>query len=377
MKRKVILLIIITLVTVSSMLFIAHGFSLLNKIQRRYLTDNDEELGIRPETQLYSEPETKPSSPKEQKKELKQDTPKVNLTDNKNNKDVKNKKSPAKIEEKKISSGKRENKNIYSKAKNGILNIALFGLDARQVSDASRSDCIMVLSIDQKDQKLKITSIMRDTYINVPGRGKSRVNSAYFYGGPLLAIKTLNTNFQLDIRNYVTVNFFGLEKLIDKMGGVNVNINSAEAKQINSIIKNTGTRNVTAYMIKDIGNVHLNGKQAVAYTRIRYVGDSDFERTERQRYVLNQLFKKIKTQGTAQLTYNISSVLPYVETNMSNSDIFDIAFKVMSFDIVKAEQLRIPVNGTFKNENINGAAVLVLDMEKNKKLLHKFIYNSK
>lgn len=257
---------------------------------------------------------------------------------------------------------------------NDIVNIAFFGLDRRNPNESSRSDSIMIISIDPKREKVKVTSVMRDTYVSIPGYEDTRINHAYAYAGPLLAIKTINSNFDMDIRNYATVDFFGLEKLIDKVGGVEMDVSAAEADLMNSYI--AGINKITGESSNFVnpGTQVLNGRQAVAYSRIRYVGNGDYERTERQRDILNKLFVKIKASGATNIPNLMSTVLPYVETSLTNTEMLDLSMKVMGFDGDVIEQFRIPVDGYFTNQNIRGMAVLVPDIQANKEKLHEFIY---
>ena len=259
----------------------------------------------------------------------------------------------------------------------GVVNIVFFGLDRRNPDQASRSDSIMVVSIDNINKKVKVTSLMRDMYVPIPGKESNRINAAYAYGGPLLSIKTINSDFNLDIKNYVAVDFFGLEKLIDKVGGVQINVSAAEAKVLNNYMSELNNLNGDKAPDVKAGLQTLNGRQAVAYSRIRYVGHADYERTERQRRVLNELFKKIKAQGTVKIPGIISQLLPYVETSLTNSEILDYALECMKFNTNSIDQYRLPVDGYFKSESIRGMSVLVPDMEKNKSLLHDFIYGKK
>lgn len=259
----------------------------------------------------------------------------------------------------------------------GIINIVFFGLDTRSPNKNSRSDTIMLVSIDEKKQKIKVTSLMRDMYIPIPGKGKNRINAAYSFGGPSLALKTINTNFGLDIRDYVTVDFFGLEKLIDVIGGVNINVSDAEAKEINSYLDEIN--NITGKKVPPIkcGTQILNGRQAVAYCRIRYVGHADFERTERQRRVLNELLRKIKQNGITRLPKTISTILPYVRTNLSVGEVLKLGIKGINLKTDNIEQYRLPVDGTYKSQKINGMDVLVPNIDENKKKLYEFVYGIK
>lgn len=260
----------------------------------------------------------------------------------------------------------------------GITNILFFGLDARDPDVASRSDAIMVVSIDKNNQKVKVSSLMRDMYVPIPGKGSNKINAAYAFGGPALAVKTINTDFNLDIRDYVSVNFFGLEKLVDKVGGVRINVSDAEAKVMNEeYISELNKLNGNKVPNVKGGLQTLDGRQAVAYCRIRYVGNADYERTERQRTVLNELFKKIKAQGVTMLPGTINTILPYVETSLSKTEILGLAMQAMGFNTSNIEQYRLPVDGHFKSEKIRGMSCLVPNIQENTGLLHQFIYGSK
>ncbi|MBM7583383.1 LCP family protein required for cell wall assembly [Caldicoprobacter guelmensis] len=259
----------------------------------------------------------------------------------------------------------------------GVINILLFGLDTREKDQISRSDTIMIATIDKKNQVIKLTSLMRDMYLPIPGKSKNRINTAYIFGGPALAIKTVNTNFDLDIRYYVTVDFFGLEKIIDQVGGIPIDVKKQEIPYINSCIAELNSLNKNTKpvpMLTQPGLQTLNGRQAVAYARVRKVGNADFERTERQRRVLIELFKKAKNLSPLKLPGLISATLPYVETNLPKTEILSLGISVLGFKNKDILQYRIPADGTFKSQYIDGMAVLVPDLEKNKALLHDFIY---
>lgn len=242
----------------------------------------------------------------------------------------------------------------------GVINIALFGLDARSVKERSRSDSMIVLSIDKKNKKVKMTSLMRDMYVNIPGRGGDRLNHAYAYGGPALAIKTINSNFGLDIKDFITINFWGLEDVIDTLGGVQIDIKPYEAKALG---------------LKE-GPQILNGKQALAYSRLRYYGNGDYERTERQRRILNEIFKNVSVLSYNEVVKVIEKLLPHVQTSLSNMQIISLAKDVYDFKAESIEQYRLPVDGTFTSQRIRGMAVLVPNIEENRNKLKNFIYNN-
>lgn len=258
-----------------------------------------------------------------------------------------------------------------------VTNIAFFGLDARDIKNPSRSDVIMIVSLDTKCEKVKVTSIMRDMYVEIPGNGDNRINAAYAFGGAELALKTINIDFGLAIKNYVTVDFFGLEKIIDNLGGIEVNVNKDEIPYLNEGIKSVSVilgDNDPPWVTKD-GAQMLNGRQIVAYARIRYTGNADFERTERQRRVLNEVLKKIKAKGVLKLPGFVISMLPYVKTNLSTKDTISLGSKIIKFKTENIWQYRLPVDGTYKSAYIRGMSVLVPDLEINKGKLYQFIYS--
>ena len=262
----------------------------------------------------------------------------------------------------------------------GVINVLLFGLDRRNTNEkGSRSDAIMIATVDKKHKKLKLTSLMRDMYVSIPEKQDHKLNSAYAYGGPALAIKTVNTNFDLDIKRYATIDFFGLEKVIDALGGVEIDVQDKEIKYLNIALNELNSIDESGNKsphVQNGGLQTLDGKQAVAYCRIRYVGRDDFERTERQRRVLSQMFQKVKDINVTDAPKLASSILPYVETNMSNTEIITIGTSVLGFKDKNIYQYRIPVDGTYTGQTIKKMSVLVPDMPTNKNLLHEFIYES-
>ncbi|MBU3191220.1 LCP family protein [Clostridium bowmanii] len=258
---------------------------------------------------------------------------------------------------------------------NDILNIAFFGLDRRDVSEVGRSDSIMILSIDSKHKKIKMSSIMRDTYVKINGHGQTKINHAYAYGGAQLAIRTLNENFNLEIRDYVTVDFFNFEKIIDAMGGVNIDIKQDEVGFINDkIIEVSNLEKKSIVLINKLGPQTLNGLQSVAYSRVRYTDGGDFVRTERQRTILSAMLIKIQSLGVAKFPSVVSELLAYTETSMKSTDILKIGTKVFTSKIKILEQERFPVDGYCKGKIIDGVWYLVTDMKDTKEQLYKFIY---
>ena len=259
---------------------------------------------------------------------------------------------------------------------NDITNIALFGVDRRHKTDVSRSDSMIVLSIDQKHKKIKMSSLMRDIYVPIDGHSSTKMNAAYAYGGPQLAIKTINENFNLNIKDYVTVDFFDLQKLIDAIGGVPINVASDEVGLINNYMSETaGLEKQSITKITSPGLQNLSGMQAVAYSRIRYTAGDDFKRTERQRTILTGMFTKIQSVGAAQFPSIVSKLLPLTETSMSSINLMKLGTKVITSKITTIDQTRFPVDGYWTDKMINGQDCLVIDMESAINQIHKYIYD--
>lgn len=259
---------------------------------------------------------------------------------------------------------------------NSIVNIALFGLDRRTKNEPSRSDSTIIVSIDKKHNKIKLSSLMRDSYVNVSGHGMTKLTHAYAYAGPQLAINTINSNFDMDIKDYVAVDFFQLEKIIDAVGGVDINVSADEVPLINQTAQEVVNIEKTQYQpITKPGLQRLNGTQAVAYSRTRHLEGGDFKRTERQRIVLTALLTKIQQSGASNYPKLVSSLLPYVETSMSKIDILKLGTSIFTNNINILEQERFPIDGYCNAKTISGIWYLWLDIPATKDQLHKYIYD--
>lgn len=259
-----------------------------------------------------------------------------------------------------------------------IKNILLLGIDSRDPKDdVSRSDSMMVLTIDKKHNKLKLTSIMRDSLVNIEGHGQEKITHAHAYGGALLSIKTVNQNYNLNITDYIQVNFFGLEKIIDYIGGVPINVKSNEVFYVNSGVDEVSKiEQVSPTHINSVGLQNLNGRQAVAYSRIRYTGNSDFERTERQRTVLSAILNKLSSRNATEIPRVIDTIMPYVETSLKPDDIMSTTTYILSHGMTNMVQSRVPYDGLYKNATVQGLSVLVWDKEPTIKKLHEFIFGT-
>ena len=258
---------------------------------------------------------------------------------------------------------------------NPPLNIALFAVDRRNKANEGNSDVIMIISIDAISKKMKMLSILRDTYVNIEGHGVDKINAAFAIGGPQLAIKTINQNFNLDIKNYIKVDFFGTAKIIDALGGVNINVKATELPYINNYLNEIAIiENIPALPLKNFGEQKLNGKQTVAYTRIRAVGRGDFERTERQRTVLIALFNKLHGAGSGILPIFLTDILPNIETSMSNMTLFKLGNDMLNPKTKIIEQARFPLDSSSEGERINNIWYLTTDLKITSDAIYNFIY---
>ncbi|AIY84685.1 cell envelope-related function transcriptional attenuator common domain protein [Clostridium baratii str. Sullivan] len=253
-----------------------------------------------------------------------------------------------------------ENKEIAVKNK-GITNIALFGVDA-QNGNTGRSDAIMILTIDNDHDKIKLSSIMRDSYTNISGRGNDKITHAYAFGGPELALNTINKNFNLSIDKFITVNFTTLPKIVDKIGGIEMNLTEGDLKYMK-------------YSDLTTGKNTLNGTQALSYARIRYDG-GDQRRTERHRNVITAIFNKIKSMPVSSYPGTLNELLPLVSTNISSSQFMTLGKDIISTGATSIEEYRVPCNNHSNGKNINGVYYMTFDIGAETKELHKFIYEN-
>jgi len=250
-----------------------------------------------------------------------------------------------------------------------VRNILLVGTDGRTLEERGRTDTMILLSINEKTGKIILTSFMRDIYVYIPGvRGEdyhNRLNAAYAHGGITLLMKTLKENFKIKIDEYVRLNFQSFEKIVDILGGVDIELSQEEINylRLGSSVKP--------------GLVHLNGARALEYCRCRKVPKngygSDYARTERQREFLSIMFDKLKGMSLSNVKSILDAVLPNVYTNLTQSDILGLLAKFptyIKYDIVSQ---RVPKPGTHESAKINGASVIAVDFDKNIEFLESSI----
>lgn len=269
----------------------------------------------------------------------------------------------------------KEELEVYDNYKK-IKNIALFGIDS--ADGVGRSDSMMIATIDPVHDKLKITSLMRDSYVNIEGHGYDKLNHAYAFGGPELSIKTINQTFGLNIEDFVAVDFASLPKIIDILGGLELDITPEELEYINGYIDDINSKDGTySPHITYAGPQLVDGVQALAYSRIRYTSGGDYERTRRHRTVLEGLFNKALTVSPTQYPTIINEILPYVKTNLGATDILSLATKVATMGSGQLVQDRFPRDGYCWGENIDGIYYLGFDEAATKQQMMDYIFDDK
>lgn len=257
-----------------------------------------------------------------------------------------------------------------------VVNILLLGEEAiGSGSGRGRTDMMMIASLNMRDQSLKLTSMMRDMLVSIPGYQDNKLNAAYNIGGVPLLLETIELNFDLHVDGYALVNFASFEEIIDELGGVSITLTQTEAAYLNSTnyISDPKNRNTIA------GTQMLNGNQALGYCRVRYVptGDKqhdDYGRTQRQRTVLNAIFEKYKSQNFFDLLMLMNKILPMVTTDIDKEDFTRYLQAMVDLHPTDMEEFRIPVEGAYEGARVRGMAVLVPDLTKNVQALQEFIF---
>lgn len=255
-------------------------------------------------------------------------------------------------------------------------NIALLGIDARKdtFGTGNRSDCIMILSLNQKTNDIKIISVYRDTYLDIDGYGLDKVTHAYSYGGPQLALSTLNKNLDLNITEFVAINFDTVRTAVDCVNGVTIKIDSQEVKYINNYINSLNKQfGTSSSNITTPGTYTLDGVQALAYSRIRYTDGGDYKRTERMRDVLMAVFDKAKTMKVSELNKLLDTMLPHVSTNISQKEIMNMIPKIVSFNVTNNFGWPYNTKGITKDRWYG----VPVDLESNVSQLHKDLFDEK
>ena len=254
-------------------------------------------------------------------------------------------------------------------------NILLLGCDSYTKNSYQRTDSMIILSINLARGEVKLTSLMRDTWITVPGTNRHRkLTELCAVGGPELTIRAINENFGMDISDYALISMQGIAEIIDLIGGLDLDITEAERKALNKGLFDLSSLSGMEQLQESGEGVHLNGNQATAFARIRKI-DSDYVRTERQRTVLIAMAEKIKNGASAgTLLAIVTTLLNYVDTNLTLPEIMSIASVGLKMDLSSVEQLRLPADGTFESGTYDGIWCIKPNFSKNAALLHSFIY---
>lgn len=263
----------------------------------------------------------------------------------------------------------------------GVINILLIGNDSRENGEDGRSDAMILVSISDKTKTITMTSLLRDMYVEIPGHDGNRLNAAYSYGGPELLMETIELNFDIPVHRYALVNFQAFANLVDAVGGVELELTNEEVQYVNGyLVEYNMLENRpegTDYLDTSLsGTIHLNGPQALAYTRNRYIG-TDFGRTERQRKVLEAVMKKMPATLAVNSSELIDGLFPNLKTNLTQSECFNLSLNASKLLTYEQVQQAIPADGTYSNATIRSMAVLEVDFEANKKILKETIYGEK
>ena len=258
-----------------------------------------------------------------------------------------------------------------------VYNLLLVGVDRRDKTWNGNSDSMMLVSINHTAKRVSVVSLMRDTYVDIPGYGYNKLNAAYALGaGPLLT-ETITDTYKVDVSRYAAVDFENMIQIIDALGGIDLEMTDAEVEVANGYMLdmcNTLGLNGYDYVLPGGGVYHCNGVQAVAYARNRYVGNSDYARTERQRYVISQIIEEVKRMDVAQLTQFVKDVLPLVTHNVEETEIWDLVTKAPEILQYKFVQDRIPYDNMYDVIYVDSQDMLVPQWETTIEKLHNTIY---
>lgn len=262
------------------------------------------------------------------------------------------------------------NENVYVDestllSSDSVYNVLLMGIDTLDTESSSRSDAMILLSVDMKHKKLKLTSFLRDSYVEIPGHGSAKLNAACVYGGPQLVCDTIEYNFGIKIDDYAKIGYDMFIEIIDAVGGVTIpEIDEVEARALAK----------EGFSVTPGTNIKLDGYQALLYCRIRS-GQDDFYRTSRQREVISQMIKGVTGTNPVTLINTATEIAKNVECSIAQSEFLPLAMKAVTCLTGEVEQFTVPTEGTWYDDTINSQSVLVMDFAQNKEKLNDFIYN--
>lgn len=258
----------------------------------------------------------------------------------------------------------------------GYTNVALFGIDSRsgELEIGTRSDCIIVASLNNKTKEIRMISVYRDTILDIKDGQLQKCNAAYSFGGPTQAINMLNKNLDLDIQDYATVDFAAIANAIDLLGGIEIDLKPEEIAPLNKFVKETArVAGKKAHTVSEAGLQQLDGVQATTYARIRSTAGGDFTRTERQRLVIEKIAEKAQQSDLATINKIIDELFPTIKTSFSATEILSYAKDFMKYKI--GDSSGFPFDKTTATISGLGSIVIPVDLESNVQELHKFLYD--
>ena len=258
----------------------------------------------------------------------------------------------------------------------GITNVLLIGVDARDLDEPCRSDSMIIATIDNNNKKVKLTSLFRDTLVDIPGHGEAKLNSAYMLGGPELLLETVKETYNVSIDKYIIINFWGFETIVDYIGGIEVDVKDYQLEELNKYIgESTGGNDCP---VEKAGIQTLNGKQALSYARIRYNVGDEYERTDRQREVIFKVIEKLQNTKPSKYLGIMNTMLEYIKTNIDPLQALNMAYTIYKFPSLDVEQLQIPLVALSETRNYKElGSVFLMDRLQNASILYNFIYENK
>lgn len=257
-----------------------------------------------------------------------------------------------------------------------VMNILLVGSDTRVKGQFARSDSMIIVSINRNTKEIITTSLLRDTYVEIPGHSNNKLNAAYAYGGIELLEETIEKNFKISIDRYISVDFFSFVEIVDILGGVDLDITEKEVEYVNAYMHEINE--LQGYDILDdkletYGNVTLDGRQALSYCRIRYIG-TDFGRTERQRKTIQAIFNKTKNSNITTLNKLCLNILPLITTDLTESEVLELLMCVVDFKNYDIISNYIPYENTYEFCVVNKMSIISIDFESNIKRFNALVY---
>lgn len=258
----------------------------------------------------------------------------------------------------------------------GITNVLLIGVDARDLDEPCRSDSMIIATLDNNNKKVKLTSLFRDTLVDIPGHGEAKLNAAYMLGGPELLMKTVKETYNVSIDKYIIINFWGFETIVDYIGGIEVDVKDYQLEELNKYIgESTGGNDCP---VEKAGIQTLNGKQALSYARIRYNVGDEYERTDRQREVIFKVMEKLQNTKPSKYLGIMNTMLEYIKTNIDPLEALNMAYTIYKLPSLDVEQLQIPLVALSETRNYKElGSVFLMDRLQNASILYNFIYENK